>query len=280
MRKLTIGMAVYDDYDGAYFTIQAIRMYHPEVLDEIEFVIINNNPRSESGKALHSLMNWIKEPVQYIEFDNYSSTSIRDKIFAISNTPYVMSVDCHVFLHPGAIKKLIEYYDRKEDAGNLLHGPLVYDDMSSMSTHFDLKWSSHMWGTWGTNPMINDPLCEPFEIPAQGLGMFTCRKTEWLGFNPKFRGFGGEEGYIHTKFKRAGKTVMCLPFLKWVHRFNRPLGVPYKLDLRDRFRNYMIGFQEIGRDTQEVINEFKDVISLENIDEVTKELLSINRDIS
>jgi hypothetical protein len=25
---LTIGMPVYDDFDGMYFTIQALRMYH------------------------------------------------------------------------------------------------------------------------------------------------------------------------------------------------------------------------------------------------------------
>ena len=37
-KKLTIGMATYDDYDGVYFSIQAIRMYHPEILKDIEFI--------------------------------------------------------------------------------------------------------------------------------------------------------------------------------------------------------------------------------------------------
>ena len=26
-------MATYDDYDGVYFSVQAIRLYHPEVTD-------------------------------------------------------------------------------------------------------------------------------------------------------------------------------------------------------------------------------------------------------
>jgi hypothetical protein len=26
---LSIGMATYDDYDGVYFSVQAIRLYHP-----------------------------------------------------------------------------------------------------------------------------------------------------------------------------------------------------------------------------------------------------------
>jgi hypothetical protein len=28
-KLLTIGMATYDDYDGVYFTLQSLRMYHP-----------------------------------------------------------------------------------------------------------------------------------------------------------------------------------------------------------------------------------------------------------
>ncbi len=43
-RKLTIGMATYDDYDGVYFTVQAIRLYHPEILEEVEFVIPAGRP--------------------------------------------------------------------------------------------------------------------------------------------------------------------------------------------------------------------------------------------
>lgn len=38
----------------------------------------------------------------------------------------------------------------------------------------------------------------------QGLGIFACRRDVWPGFNPRLRGFGGEEGYIHEKFRRAG----------------------------------------------------------------------------
>src|SRR5262245_29501083 len=32
VKKLTVGMATYDDYDGVYFTLQAIRLYHREAL--------------------------------------------------------------------------------------------------------------------------------------------------------------------------------------------------------------------------------------------------------
>ena len=41
---LAIGMATYDDYDGVYFSIQAIRLYHPEILPFVEFIVVDNHP--------------------------------------------------------------------------------------------------------------------------------------------------------------------------------------------------------------------------------------------
>jgi hypothetical protein len=81
-----------------------------------------------------------------------------------------------------------------------------------------------------------------------GLGLFTCRRDAWLGFSPHFRGFGGEEMYIHEKYRQAGAEALCLPFLRWGHRFGRPNGIPYvKILTRwNKIRNYVIGLQELG----------------------------------
>lgn len=274
MRKLTIGMAVHDDIDGLYFTIQAIRMFHPEVLDDIEFVIIDNNPSGNHGKCVRQFVDWIKEPVQYLPFTKYKSTTVRNKIFELADTPYVLSIDSHVLIEPGAISKLIKFYDDKKDKGNLLQGPLVYDDLRSVSTHFDLVWQSNMWGVWGTDKRGEDPNGAPFEIPAQGLGLFSCRKDAWLGFNKEFKGFGGEEGYIHKKYEQNGKTTLCLPFLRWNHRFYRPDGVTYPNDLAQRFKNYMIGFTELGLDTTDLKKHFETSIGVSKIEEIEREFLS------
>lgn len=266
-------MATHNDYDGVFFTIQSIRMFHKEVLDDIEFVIVDNNPSGNHGKAVRELVDWIKEPIQYLPFTNYESSTIKNKVFELADTPYVMCVDCHVLLEPGSIKKLIDYYDSRKDYGNLLQGPLVYDNLSNISTHFDLsKWGSHMWGKWDTDDRGVDPDNEPFEIPAQGMGLFSCRKDSWLGFNKKFRGFGGEEGYIHEKYRKNGKKTICLPFLRWLHRFNRPNGAEYSNNLEDRFRNYYIGFLELGLDISTLKKEFKGAISKEFIENLEKEL--------
>ncbi len=85
----------------------------------------------------------------------------------------------------------------------------------------------------------------PFEIPAHGLGLFSCRKSAWLGFNKEFREFGGEECYIHEKYRQAGHTTMCLPFLGWQHRWYKA-GPRYGFSTLNKFRNYVLGFKELN----------------------------------
>lgn len=272
MRKLTIGMATFDDFDGLYFTIQAIRTYHREVINDIEFVIIDNNHGSEDGRTVRSFINRIKEPVQYLPFTKYQATIVKNKVFDLADTPYVLCIDSHVLLEPGSLKKLIDYYESGKDDGNLLQGPLLYDKMDAVSTHFNLdKWGSHMWGAWDTDPRGLNPNGEPFEIPAQGMGLFSCRKDAWLGFNREFRGFGGEEGYIHEKYRKNGKKVMCLPFLRWVHRFDRPKGISYPNNLKDRFRNYYLGFSELELDKTELLEQFKNIATPQYIKQLDQE---------
>ena len=122
-----------------------------------------------------------------------------------------------------------------------------------------------MWGTWDTDDRGKDVNGDSFEIPAQGMGLFSCRKDYWLGFNKEFRGFGGEEGYIHEKYRKFGKKTLCLPFLRWNHRFARPNGVTYPNILEDRFMNYYIGFRELGLDTRELIEHFTPTLTYHKI---------------
>ena len=84
-----------------------------------------------------------------------------------------------------------------------------------------------MFGQWERDPRLDDPGREPFEIAMQGLGLFACRRSAWPGLNPRLRGFGGEEGYLHERFRRRGGRVLCHPRLGWAHRFARPIGIPY-----------------------------------------------------
>ncbi|MBW1615260.1 MAG: glycosyltransferase family 25 protein [Deltaproteobacteria bacterium] len=254
-KKLAIGMACYDEYDGVYFTVQAIRLYHSEVLEDIEILIIDNNPNGQCADSLISLANSIKE-LHYIPFDDFTGTASRDIIFKEALSDYVLCVDSHILIAPGAIKKLIDFLYANPKCYDLLQGPLVYDNLTSISTHFKPEWGGGMFGKWETDERGENPQNEPFEIDMQGLGVFACRKDAWLGFNPLFQGFGGEEGYIHEKFRQAGRKILSLPFFRWIHRFNRAAGVPYPNLWNDRIRNYYIGFTELGLDTKPIADHF------------------------
>jgi hypothetical protein len=240
-KKLTIGMATYDDYDGVFFSVQALRMYHPEIIDDVEFLIIDNHPEGPCAEPLKKLESAISN-YRYVPYNHRVSTTIKEHVFEQANAELVLCIDCHVFVVPGAVKKLICYFDAHPDSMDLLQGPLIYDDLETFATHFEPKWREGMFGCWGTDDRGRDPDGEPFEIPMQGLGLFACRRVPWPGFNPKFRGFGGEEAYLHEKFRHAGGRAFCLPFLRWMHRFNRPMGIPYVNTWDDRLRNYLIGF--------------------------------------
>jgi hypothetical protein len=252
-------MATYDDYDGVYFTVQAIRMYHPEILDDTEFLVIDNNPLGACAKGLKDLENWAPN-YRYIPQGEISGTAVRDWVFQEARGEFVLCADCHILIQPGSLRRLLDYFEANPNTNDLLQGPLIYDDLKSYSTHFKPGWSSGMYGAWASDPAGADPDNPPFEIPMQGLGLFACRREAWPGFNPAFRGFGGEEGYIHEKFRQRGGKALCLPFLRWMHRFNRPAGAPYANRWEDRVRNYLIGFQELGWDTDPVYEHFREFL--------------------
>lgn len=120
----------------------------------------------------------------------------------------------------------------------------------------DYAGHEHPLSLEGYSKLGLDPKNKPFEVFAQGLGLFLTRKNAWLGFSEKQSGFGGEECYIHEKYRRAGRKTMCLPFLKWIHRFGRPEGVQYSVSRELKLQNYVHEFKEIGLDPAPLKHHF------------------------
>lgn len=269
--KLTVGMATFDDFDGVYFTIQSLRLNNPELLPEIEFLVIDNNPAGPCGDALKDLEK-ICPTYRYVPFAGQTGTATRDLVFSQASGEFVLCVDCHVLLAPGALARLMDFLKADPDATDLYQGPMLYDGLDRVATHFEPEWRAGMYGTWGTDERGGQADAEPFEIPMQGLGLFACRRDAWPGFNPKFRGFGGEEGYIHEKFRQRGDRTLCLPFLRWLHRFPRPMGVPYRAKWEDRIRNYVLGFNELGLDLAPIEEHFRAVLGKEPADRIVADV--------
>lgn len=267
--ELTIGMATYQDFDGVYFTLQALRMYHD--LENTEILVIDNYGCRDTRNLVEGWING-----RYILAKEVVGTAKpRDLIFGEAKGDAVLCCDCHVLFAAGVISRLKKYYREHPETNDLIQGPLVYDDGKLISTHFEPLWRDQMWGTWSTDPRGLDPENEPFDIPMQGLGVFSCRRSSWLGFNPRFRGFGGEEGYIHEKFRLQGSRCLCVPWLRWMHRFGRPGGPPFPLYIEDKLRNYVIGHSELGWDITPVLRHFMQYLPYERVRGVAQNALGV-----
>ena len=130
---LTIGMATYDDFHGVYFSIQSLRMHHKEVMDEVEILIVDNNPQGQHGQECKNLAGWSNN-VRYIPESKWVSTAVRDKIFQEAKGDFVMSIDCHVLFEEGLVTKGAEVVF-SSNSGELRVGN---DDKNRLSMDFPL----------------------------------------------------------------------------------------------------------------------------------------------
>ncbi len=270
---LTIGMASFRDVGWLTATLQALRIYHD--LEDCELLVADNAGDPNTKKFCENA-----GAARYLLANEVQGTAYpRQRLFEEARGRWVLCIDSHVFLFPGALARLKAYLRANPDSRDLLSGPLRYDPLHYGPTQFKDSWGAGMWGQWDTDPRGDDSDGPPFEIWAMGLGLFCCRKAAWPGFNPAFRGFGGEEVYIHEKVRRAGGRCLCLPWLKWWHYF-RPEGErpPYRLDTADKFRNYLIGHKELGIDPTKAIQHFISIgLSLKVMQAIVQEVYDDNK---
>jgi hypothetical protein len=238
--KLTIGMASYNNFDQVWFTVQALRLYQD--LTDAEILVIDN---FGDDNLKNFIEGWCHPHARYIRYtDKQGTAAPRQKVFEEAQGEWVICMDSHVMFPPGVIKRFREWSDAHPYIKDLIQGPMLYDDLHNMADAMEPQWRGHMWGTWrGAGCQDGGDL---YEIPMHGMGFWACRKDSWLGFHPDFKGFGGEEGYIHEKYRKAGKKTWCAPWLKWLHKFTTPGRIPYNPTVEDRVHNYKIGFDELG----------------------------------
>lgn len=256
MAFLTIGMPTYDDFSGVFFTVQALRLYHAEVMDDVEILVVDNHPSGPAQPALQELAN-AGPNIRYVPYaDIVGSAPVKDHVIASSHTPYTMCVDCHVLLFPGAVQRLIQYC-KTHPSDDLFQGPYVHEALSNIvSTGFELDLETLELSPWISDPRGQNVDGPPFEIRSQSLAVFITKTDAWLGYNPHFRGFLGEEFYLHEKYRQAGRKTLCLPFLRWMHPPSYSPR-PYPARVKDYVINTLIGWRELGWDTQPVITKFQ-----------------------
>jgi len=256
---LTIGLATYDDWDGAFFTVESLFLHHDLRRLRAEVILVDNHP---DGPRADSFRNYAAAKsatgrFRYIPMpDPVGTAPPRDRIFREAAGDVVCVLDSHVLLGVGAPARILDFFDAHPGPALINPVYLTYDGKGFM-THFEPVWQGGMWGVWATDLRARWSESEPFEVPACGLGAFACRKADWPGFHPLARGFGGEECYIHEKFRRRGGKTLCLPGFRVVHRFHdqtRPTAYPNRLV--DRARNYLLEFMELGLDPAPIRRHF------------------------
>ena len=92
-KLLTIGMSTYDDYHGVYFSVQSLKMHHELCKrDDVEIIIIDNNPKSAHGIDCKNLSGWVQN-CKYIPYTEKTSTASRNEIFRNAEGKYTVSMD-------------------------------------------------------------------------------------------------------------------------------------------------------------------------------------------
>jgi hypothetical protein len=267
-RKLTVGIATYNDYDGAYFTVTALRLYHPEVADDVDLLVVDNDPSGPAAWPLKAL-EYDVERLRYVPVDDISSAAVKDRVIREANSDWVLVLDSHVLVSPGGIAPLLRFLEEHPDCDDLLQGPLL-----ARGGHFASqvpRWDKDLFGQWrDPTPDRPDPDAEPQIIEMQGLGLFACRKETWPGYSPLFRGHGAEEFYLHEKYRRRGNRTLSLPFLSWTHRFTPPGRGTHRITYDDRIRNFLIAFEEIERSTDEVLQHFASERMTDRTDDIAR----------
>jgi glycosyltransferase involved in cell wall biosynthesis len=264
---LTIGMACCHDFNGVFFTLMDLHRSRitAGMLDQVELLVIDNEPHGPSGPSAHSretkdVVGQLRN-ARYIHAPNPQGTAPpRNQVFQEAQGDAVCCLDSHVLLGPEVFIRLVQFWtgdeseSRELGVDNLYQGPCLnytqqnHDGLPSFAgTHWAERWGPDgMFGQWEVNEVARLPDAKPFPISMCGLGLFTARRDSWLGFHEQMREFGGEEGYIHEKYRANGRQVYCLPWLQWIHRFGHVDGIKYPTNWKSRARNYLLSYRELG----------------------------------
>jgi hypothetical protein len=250
---LTIGISIppNEEYSAIWASLNSIFAHHAEALVglKVEVLVIDGNPGDKSSEAVKAWVERKIKPVatgKYVAYSGPGGTAQpRNAIFEHASGEVVVTFDPHVLLETGALKSVVDYFKARPKSLDLLVGPLV-DDSGSVSTHQRLEWGAGALGVWTGDKTVN-PDSPPKPVDQQGLGCFAMRREAWPGFHSDFREFGGCETYLCEKVRLKGGEVKLVPKFRWRHRFQRPWGVTYAASTRQRLKNYLTGFLELGR---------------------------------
>ena len=206
MVALTIGMATYNDFNGVYFTLQALRWYQD--MRDTELLVIDNYGCQNTKELVEG---WVHGGRYLLATEVRGTAAPRDLVFREARGEAVLCCDSHVLFAPGAIKRLKEYYREHPDCADLLQGPLVYDDSRGYPRTLNPSGGARCGGHGQPIPGGRIRRGNRSRYPCKAWGPSVAGRDAWPGFNPMFRGLGGKKA---TSMKSsAGGRAVPLPAL-------------------------------------------------------------------
>lgn len=181
-KKLTIGIVNENNYDALITTIQSIRLYHSEILSDIEFIVLDKD--SDNSKEMEITVKTLMEnqikgiPIRYIyEKQSKYSTGFFDKqqLIKYCETPYFLYCENGAIFSPGALSKLIQIFETNQDTGyGIIQGVELDISLQDYVTHTVFEWDDIEYGRPGKTDFISS---EIFAVPGARLNVFACRKS-------------------------------------------------------------------------------------------------------
>lgn len=282
--KLTIAIPLREDWYGFWATWHGLvhQVRAAGLQDHVELIVIDQSPEHEDAQMVKQTVNtvaakWEVDPfhravnrggpieARYLPMTEIMGTAAA-KQFSVHSArgEWVLVLDSHILLDERAIARVYNWLRKPANrhSDDLYHGVLLYDNHREFFTQLEI-WNEDgsprigddgVFGQWATDPRGRTADQKPFEIPASGGWAILARRQAFLqvGFHPLMRGFGGEEGFVAERWRRAGRKVMCHPAIRGVHRFGRRNGDQYTVTFGEKLRNHVIGWLDLGFDLEEL----------------------------
>lgn len=250
-KKLTIGITHFGNYCAIHSTIQSIRLYHSDILDDIEIIVLDSHPMNSDGDQLKLslLSNEVCGiPIRYIADNKCKGTASKQMIIDYVSTPYFLCVESGTLLLAGSIKKLIQYFDENvDDSFGIVQGVEFDFSLNNYITHTNFIWNNGVYGidTKDINAEVSSN--RPFSVNGARLNTFAGRIDKVKNiklFNERFLANSSEMDnlYCDKVLRQHGFSVGCLPFLRYTcSNPIKPNKVKFKIEALDVY-NYATAF--------------------------------------
>ncbi len=273
--RLTIGMANWDDPEGAFWTLTALRQYHVRaVCPAVELLVIDDMPEKQEllEQVCHSA------GATYIHYSkNRGPAHAKNSVWERAAGDFVLLLDSHVLLAPGSVDYILQAIAEDRIGKDLWTGPLLDEKGNTIATELLPEWRGSAFGIWHVDPELPEKKVK--EIVGHGSAYTLMKKSEYPGFSKHFRYFGGEEIILHETVRMRGGKCFTHQALGWVHRFIRSKPASYRLLLNDKYWNALVGFYEMGWSTLQVKDYFRRKLALDQCEVIEQEIQTLFADI-